>query len=478
MLSGMTLQNFINGKYRPSLSGAVMEVVDPSTGQVYEQAPRSGPEDVDAACRAAAAAFASWRRTTPAERSLAIFRLADALEARAEEFVVAESRNTGKPRRWMREEEFPMLVDHLRYMATLARTLTGLATASYATGYDSSVRREPVGVCGQVAPWNYPLMMAVWKFGPALAAGNTVVLKPSDTTPVTTSMLGSIAAEHLPPGVLNIVLGDRDTGRALVDHPVPALISVTGSTRAGMEVSRAAATDLKRVHLELGGKAPVVVFGDADLDDAVGKIAEAGLTNAGQDCAAGCRVLVHESIHDAFVERLVDVVRTKTYGPPEEDADLGPLNSEAQLDRVIGFLQRVPTHASVRCGGAADRRDGGFFVRPTVITGLRQDDEHIQNEIFGPVITVQPFADEAQALELANGIPYGLAASVWTRDHETALRVSGDLDFGQVWINCHLIQPAELPNGGFKHSGHGNDLSLFALDDYTRVKQVTSAVPR
>jgi betaine-aldehyde dehydrogenase len=481
MLGTMTLQNFIDGKYSPSLSGAVMDVVNPSTGQVYEQAPNSGADDVDAACQAAAAAFIGWRRTTPGERSLAIFRFADALEARAEEFIAAESQNTGKPLRWMRNEEFPMLVDHLRYMATIARNLTGLATASYATGYDSSVRREPVGVCGQVAPWNYPLMMAVWKFGPALAAGNTVVLKPSDSTPVTTAMLGSIAAEHLPPGVLNIVMGDRDTGRALVQHPVPALISVTGSVRAGMEVSVAAASDLKRVHLELGGKAPVVVFGDlgpAELDDAAGKIAAAGLTNAGQDCAAGCRVLVHESIHDQFVDRLVGAVKQITYGPPEEDVDVGPLNSAAQLERVTGFLARVPAHATVRCGGAADRRGGGFFVQPTVITGLRQEDEHIQNEIFGPVVTVQPFGTETEALELANGVPYGLAASVWTRDHQTALRVSADLDFGQIWINCHLIQPAELPNGGFKHSGHGNDLSVFALDDYTRVKQVTSALPR
>src|SRR3954454_10483891 len=351
MLSGMTLQNFIDGRYTDALSGTTMDVVDPSTGQVYLQAPKSGPEDVDAACRAAATAFTTWRRTTPAERSLAIFRFADALAARSEEFITAECRNTGKPLRWMRDEEFPMLVDHLRYMATIARNLTGLATASYSTGYDSSVRREPVGVCGQEAPWNYPLMMAVWKFGPALAAGNTVVLKPADTTPVTTAMLGAIAAEHLPPGVFNIVLGDRDTGRALVEHPVPALISVTGSTRAGMEVSRSAAADLKRVHLELGGKAPVVVFGDVDLDDAATKIAAAGLTNAGQDCAAGCRVLAQESIHGPVVERLVEAVRGTSYGPPDEDVEIGPLNSAAALERVTGFLNRVPAHASVRCGG-------------------------------------------------------------------------------------------------------------------------------
>jgi betaine-aldehyde dehydrogenase len=472
------LQNFVDGAYRDSAAEASLDVVDPSTGTPYLLAPISTPADVDAACRAAAAAFRTWRRTTPAERSLALFRFADALEARSAEFVAAECRNTGKPERWMRDEEFPQVLDHLRYMATIARNLTGLASASYLAGYDSAVRREPVGVCGQVSPWNYPLLMAVWKFGPALAAGNTVVLKPSDSTPVSTALLGSIAAETLPPGVFNVVVGDRDTGRALVDHPIPALISVTGSVRAGMEVSAAAARDLKRVHLELGGKAPVVVFGDVDVDATAADVATAGLVNAGQDCAAGCRVLVHESIHDAFVDRLVGEMRGRTYGPPHEDVDLGPLNNANQLARVLGFLERVPEHATVRCGGEADRRDGGFYVQPTVITGLRQDDEHIQNEIFGPVITVQSFASEAEALELANGVAYGLAASVWTTDYETALRVSADLDFGQVWVNCHLIQPAELPNGGYKHSGHGNDLSFFALDDYTRVKQVTSALPR
>jgi betaine-aldehyde dehydrogenase len=472
------LQNFIDGQYRDSGGDASLDVVDPSTGQPYLLAPISTAADVDAACQAAATAFRTWRRTTPAERSLAIFRFADALEARAEEFIAAECRNTGKPAAWMRDEEFPQVVDHLRYMATIARNLTGLASASYLTGYDSAVRREPVGVCGQVAPWNYPLLMAVWKFGPALAAGNTVVLKPSDSTPVTTAMLGSIAAETLPAGVFNVVVGDRDTGRALVDHPIPALISVTGSVRAGMEVSAAAAKDLKRVHLELGGKAPVVVFGDVDVASVASGVAEAGLINSGQDCAAGCRVLVHESIHDEFVERLVAEVSAKTYGAPHEDADLGPLNNAAQLERVLGFLSRVPAHASVRCGGSADRRDGGFYVQPTVITGLKQDDEHVQNEIFGPVITVQSFTSETDALEKANDVNYGLAASVWTKDYETALRVSADLDFGQVWVNCHLIQPAELPNGGYKHSGHGNDLSFFALDDYTRVKQVTSSLPR
>lgn len=472
------LQNFIDGEYRDARADGVLDIVNPATGTAYVQAPISSPTDVDEACRAAQRAFRSWRRTTPAERSLAILRIADSLEAAADEFIDAETTNTGKPLRYMRDEEFPMLLDHLRYMATIARNLTGLASASYAPGFDSAVRREPVGVCGQVAPWNYPLMMAVWKFGPALAAGNTVVLKPSDTTPATTALLGKIIGEHLPPGVMNIVLGDRGTGRALVDHPVPSLISVTGSTRAGHEVSLAAAADLKRVHLELGGKAPVIVFDDVDVEATAAGVAAAGLVNSGQDCAAGCRVLVHERIHDEFVDAMIAQYEAKRYGPPSENPDIGPLNNEAHLAKVMGFLARTPAHAEIRIGGTADPRDGGFYVRPTVVTGLHQDDEMIQDEVFGPVQTVQPFRDEEQALGMANDVRYGLAASVWTRDYETALRVSGDLDFGQVWINCHLIQPAELPNGGYKHSGHGNDLSLLALDDYTRVKQVTSALPR
>jgi betaine-aldehyde dehydrogenase len=474
----MILQNFIDGEYRDAKAEETLDIVDPSTGKAYIQAPISGAADIDDACTAAARAFESWRRTTPAERSLAIFRLADGLEAAADEFIEAEVRNTGKPRAFMRDEEFPTLIDHLRYMATIARNLTGLASTSYVTGFDSSVRREPVGVCGQVAPWNYPLMMAVWKFGPALAAGNTVVLKPSDTTPVTTSLLGRIVGEHLPPGVMNIVIGDRSTGRALVDHPIPELISVTGSTRAGQEVSLAAAADLKRVHLELGGKAPVVVFDDVDIAVAAAGVAAAGLVNSGQDCAAGCRVLVHERIYDEFVEAMIGEYAVKTYGRPNDSPDVGPMNNAVHLAKVTGFLDRVPDHAQICIGGSADPIDGGFYVKPTIVIGLHQDDEMIQDEVFGPVQTVQTFRDEDEALRMANDVRYGLAASVWTRDYETALRVSGDLDFGQVWINCHLIQPAELPNGGYKHSGHGNDLSMLALDDYTRVKQVTSALPR
>jgi betaine-aldehyde dehydrogenase len=472
------LQNFVDGDFRATLDGSTMPIIDPSTAEPYLTAPCSGPRDVDLACQAAGDAFESWKRTNPSQRSLLLFRVADALEAKAEEFIAAESRNTGKPLLWMRNEEFPMVLDHIRFAAAMARSLTGLSDGEYVTGYQSSVRREPVGVCGQVTPWNYPLLMAVWKFGPALAAGNTVVLKPSDTTPVTTVMAAAIMAEHLPPGVFNVVIGDRETGRALVAHPRPDLISVTGSVRAGKEVAAAAASSLKRVHLELGGKAPVLVFADVDLPHAIQGILVAGFINAGQDCAAATRVIVHESIHDEFVAGLVVGANSTKYGPPHENVEYGPLNNATQLERVQGFLDRAPGHARVLAGGSPDRRDGGYYFQPTVVAGLRQDDEMIQNEIFGPVITVQSFSTEQEAVAMANGVAYGLAASIWSTDHATVLRVSGDLDFGQIWVNCHLVQPAEMPNGGFKHSGHGNDLSLFALEDYTRVKQVTSWLSR
>ncbi len=472
-----TLQNFIGGRYVDAVAEATSPVVDPSTGQQYLNAPVSGAEDVDRAFRAASDAFPQWRATSPAERSLALYRAADALEERAEEFIAAESRNTGKPHRWMREEEYPSVVDHLRFMASLARSVgTVPSTGSYLPGYDSVVRREPVGVCAQVAPWNYPLLMAVWKFGPAIAAGNTVVLKPSDTTPVTTVMLGEIMAECLPAGVFNVVVGDRDTGRLLVGHSRPDLISVTGSVRAGMEIAAAAAPDLKRVHLELGGKAPVVVLPDADLQRTAEGIIGAGMLNAGQDCAASTRVLAHESIAEELAALLTKQAQATSYGPPDQDVDYGPLNSVQQLERVQGFIDRAPAHAEFRTGGKADRRDGGFYFEPTVITGLQQTDEMIQEEIFGPVITVQSYQNEQQALGLANDVRFGLAASIWGVDHEAITRVSRGLDFGQVWVNCHLVQVAEMPNGGFKHSGHGNDLSPLALDDYTRMKHVMSEV--
>ena len=471
------LENYIDGKALAPLSGDYTDIVDPTTGEAYVRAPLSGQADVDAAFEAAARAFRSWRRTTPGERSLLLFRVADALEARKDEFVEAECRNTGKPVAFVRDAEFPGVVEYLRFYAAAARDLRGLAGGSFLAGFESTVRREPVGVVGLVSPWNYPLAMAVWKFGPAIAAGNTAVLKPSDTTPVTSLMAAQVIGELLPPGVLNVVAGTRETGRLIVAHPTPELISVTGSERAGIEVSVSAAEDLKRVSLELGGKAPVLVFGDVDVQQTAEDIAGAGFLNAGQDCEAACRVLVAEEIHDEFVEALVRAAEATTYGPPSDTgATYGPLNSAEHLSKVESFFADLPDHATVRTGGQADRAGGGFYFQPTVVTGVRQRDRIVQEEVFGPVITVQPFASEDEAVTLANDVRFGLAAGLWTSNHDRVLRVSSELDFGKVWVNCHLEVAVEMPNTGYKHSGHGNDLSVYAIEEYTRVKHVMSAV--
>ncbi len=472
MADKRTLQNFIDGRFAEPTDGGYADLIDPSTGEVFAAGPVSGQADVDRAMQAAATAFESWRDSTPAERQRAMLKFADAMEARADELVDVECQNTGKPRGLTASEELPPAIDEIRFFAGAARVLEGRSAGEYMKGHTSYVRREPIGVCAQVTPWNYPLMMAIWKIAPALAAGNAVVLKPSDTTPASTLLLAEMAAEFLPPGVFNVVCGDRDTGRALVAHPTPAFVSITGSTRAGREVALSAAADLKRTHLELGGKAPVVIFDDADLAAAAEAIAVAGYFNAGQDCTAATRVLAGPGIYEDFVAALTEQANnTKTGAPDDEDILYGPLNNANQLARVSGFVDRLPAHAAVTTGGARVG-ERGFFYSPTVVSGVQQNDEIVQDEVFGPVITVQRFTDEDEAVKWANGVEYGLSSSVWTKDHGRAMRMTRRLDFGCVWVNTHIPFVSEMPHGGFKHSGYGKDLSLYGMEDYTRIKHV------
>ncbi|WP_353637471.1 gamma-aminobutyraldehyde dehydrogenase [Citrobacter portucalensis] len=467
-----TLKHFINGHYVAGSSEDSFELVSPVDGETYAISPNANEAEVEQAYSAAEAAFSIWRKSTPAQRQKALLRLADEIERNVERLVTAQSQETGQLRHFIEKEEIAASCDAIRFFAGAARCLEGKAAGEYSAGFTSTIRREPLGIVGQVTPWNYPFMMAVWKIAPALAAGNTVVLKPSDTTPVSTLLLAELAAPLFPRGAFNVVLGKASTGSLVVSNPKASLVSITGSVRAGLQVAASAAANLTRAHLELGGKAPAIVFADADIDKAIATITTAGFFNAGQDCTAATRILVEQSIYSEFLEKLIQKTKRIKFGTPEDQNALyGALNSRNQLEQVKGFIERLPAHAKIETGGRVGPGPG-FYFEPTIVSGVHQNDEAIQHEVFGPVMTIQSFTTDEEVLHKANDVEYGLAASVWTSNHGRAQRFSIDLDFGTVWINNHIPLCAEMPHGGFKKSGYGKDLSSYSLEEYTRVKHI------
>ncbi len=469
---------FIGGRWVDPVEGDARRILNPATGETIAEVPNGTEADVDAAVQAARDAFEEWFDSTPGERSKMLLDLADRIEEHASDFVDIESRNVGKPVTMVADEEMPATVDNLRFFAAAARALEGRAAGEYMRGYTSILRREPVGVVGSIAPWNYPLMMAIWKIGPALAAGNCVVLKPSEWTPLSALRLAELAEDIFPPGVFNVVTGDGEpVGAGLVRHPGVNMVSLTGDVATGKEVARAAASTLKRVHLELGGKAPVLVFDDADVSQVVEWVKTGGYFNSGQDCTAACRVIAGPRIYDDLLSEFVPAVEQLKWGDPADpETEMGSVVSPEQLERVKGFVERArQAGATVLTGGPADDRPGYFF-KPTVVTDVSQDSEIVQREVFGPVVTVQRLPSDDEAIAWANGVDYGLSASVFTRDIGRALNAARKLRFGTVWINTHILLVSEMPHGGFKQSGYGKDLSLYALEDYTEIKHVMAAL--